>query len=194
MSARDRILDAAVDVMRARGLAGATTREIARAAGCSEALLYKHFSDKEHIFTAVLTERLPRLSQPRALVGEATVRGNLTQLVEQLLAFYAQSFPIAASILGSPSLRAAQRAAAEYRGGGPEAPVRLVQRYLDGEVAAGRVRAGCDTEAVARVLSGAALFEAFQAAYRDESAVPDAANAARRIVAVALDALELVSD
>jgi AcrR family transcriptional regulator len=45
-TSRDRILDGAVDVMRSRGLARASTKEIARAAGVSEALLYKLFADK----------------------------------------------------------------------------------------------------------------------------------------------------
>ncbi|HEX4258089.1 MAG TPA: helix-turn-helix domain-containing protein, partial [Streptosporangiaceae bacterium] len=43
---RDRILDAATHVMRTRGFARTTTKEIARAAGYSEATLYKHFQDK----------------------------------------------------------------------------------------------------------------------------------------------------
>ena len=44
-STRDRMLDAAYTVMRTRGLARATTKEIAREAGFSEAALYKHFED-----------------------------------------------------------------------------------------------------------------------------------------------------
>ena len=58
---RDRILDAAAHVMRTRGFARTTTREIARAAGYSEATLYKHFQDKTDLFLAVLKERLPSL-------------------------------------------------------------------------------------------------------------------------------------
>ncbi|MGH3995405.1 MAG: helix-turn-helix domain-containing protein, partial [Pseudonocardiaceae bacterium] len=37
MSTRDRILDGAAEVMRTRGLANTTTKEIAKAAGLSEA-------------------------------------------------------------------------------------------------------------------------------------------------------------
>jgi AcrR family transcriptional regulator len=58
---RDRILDAAAHVMRTRGFARTTTKEIARAAGYSEATLYKHFQDKTDLFLAVLKERLPSL-------------------------------------------------------------------------------------------------------------------------------------
>lgn len=56
-----RIIDAAHQLMLTIGLARATTKEIARAAGCSEAALYKHFPSKEELFVAVLRERLPKL-------------------------------------------------------------------------------------------------------------------------------------
>ncbi|MFF5422601.1 TetR/AcrR family transcriptional regulator, partial [Streptomyces misionensis] len=59
--ARVRIVDAAHQLMLTIGLARATTKEIARAAGCSEAALYKHFASKEELFVTVLKERLPRL-------------------------------------------------------------------------------------------------------------------------------------
>lgn len=57
--ARVRILDAAHELMLTVGLARATTKEIARAAGCSEAALYKYFDTKEELFVRVLAERLP---------------------------------------------------------------------------------------------------------------------------------------
>src|ERR1700679_3578661 len=69
---RDRILDAAAHVMRTRGFARTTTKEIARAAGFSEATLYKHFQDKTDLFLAVLKERLPSLGPLlRALSADA---------------------------------------------------------------------------------------------------------------------------
>lgn len=182
MNARERILDAAAAVLRERGLAAATTREIARAAGCSEGLLYKHFADKQEIFMAVLGERMPRLADPASLVGTSGVAANLETLVAQLMDFYVQSFPMAASIFGTPSLRDAHRSDIGRHGGGPDRPAALVMAYLDAEVAAGRLSERVDTEAVSRVLTGAALFEAFQATYRGEEAIADAAATAHRIV------------
>lgn len=58
---RQRILAAALGVMKTQGLAGATTKEIASAAGLSEAALYKHFPDKETLLAAVVLGNLPRL-------------------------------------------------------------------------------------------------------------------------------------
>jgi hypothetical protein len=47
---KEAILAAAVPVFARLGRAGATTKEIAKAAGISEALLYKHFSGKEALY------------------------------------------------------------------------------------------------------------------------------------------------
>ncbi|MGO1849498.1 MULTISPECIES: TetR/AcrR family transcriptional regulator [unclassified Microbacterium] len=189
MSARERILDAAAVLMRTSGLAETTTRAIAREAGCSEALLYKNFSDKQHIFTAVLKERMPRLSTPDALIGEATVAANLTSMVAELVAFYRESFPIAASMLGSASLRAAHRESVGRLGSGPDVPAQIVQRYIDGELAAGRIREDVDSVTTARLLTGAALFEALQAAYGDDP-LDDPHDLARSIVTAAFRGLQ----
>jgi len=51
---REAILDAAKPVFGARGYHAATTREIAAAAGVSEALLYQHFPGKRQLFEAVI--------------------------------------------------------------------------------------------------------------------------------------------
>ncbi len=50
---RDGILQAAIPLFAERGFADVTTREIARAAGVSEALLYRHFPSKRDIYTKI---------------------------------------------------------------------------------------------------------------------------------------------
>ncbi|WP_166647466.1 TetR/AcrR family transcriptional regulator [Prosthecobacter fusiformis] len=50
---RGRILDAALKVFAERGFHGATTRELARAAGVSEALMFRHFPTKEDLYLAL---------------------------------------------------------------------------------------------------------------------------------------------
>lgn len=51
---RNAIVEAATKVFAENGFHGTTTRELAKAAGVSEALLYKHFPSKESLFTAML--------------------------------------------------------------------------------------------------------------------------------------------
>lgn len=53
---RDRILRAAIQEFSERGLAGARTADITRAAGVNKALLYYYFRDKEALYQAALSE------------------------------------------------------------------------------------------------------------------------------------------
>ena len=57
MSAEDRqhqLLDVALAVFSRKGFKGATTKEIARAAGVTEAVIFQHFPSKEALYSAVL--------------------------------------------------------------------------------------------------------------------------------------------
>jgi len=52
---RRTIVDAAVPLFARNGFAGTTTRELAAAAGVSEALLFKHFPSKQLLYREILT-------------------------------------------------------------------------------------------------------------------------------------------
>jgi AcrR family transcriptional regulator len=52
---RTKILAGVRKIFASKGLDGATTRELAREAGVSEALLYKHYPSKEALYQAMLT-------------------------------------------------------------------------------------------------------------------------------------------
>ncbi len=52
---RASIIRAAMKIFVDKGFDGATTRELAAAAGVSEALMFKHFPNKEAIYSAILT-------------------------------------------------------------------------------------------------------------------------------------------
>ncbi|NUL02058.1 TetR/AcrR family transcriptional regulator [Streptomyces lunaelactis] len=163
--ARVRLLDAAHQVMLTNGLARATTKEIAKAAGCSEAALYKYFPSKEELFVTVLKERLPRLKPLlETLVaepGERSVEENLIEIARQAALFYAQSFPIAASLYAEPKLKQRHDDAMRELGTGPHVPIRGLDAYLRTEQDAGRIRAGADTYAAASLLLGACAQRAF---------------------------------
>jgi AcrR family transcriptional regulator len=53
---RARILKAATEGFAALGIAGATTREIARVAGVNEVTLFRHFQSKEQLLAAVVQQ------------------------------------------------------------------------------------------------------------------------------------------
>ncbi|GAA2347323.1 hypothetical protein GCM10009854_25480 [Saccharopolyspora halophila] len=125
MSTRDRMLDAAARVMRTRGLARAATKEIAKGAGFSEAALYKHFQDKTDLFLGVLPERAPNdlmtlLTALPDRAGTGELRRNLVEVTAVATGFYADTFPIAASLFSEPSLLEAHRNALRERDAGPQ--------------------------------------------------------------------------
>ncbi len=51
---RDQILMTAVHLFSQRGFNGTTTKEIAKAAGVSEAMVFRHFANKEELYGAIL--------------------------------------------------------------------------------------------------------------------------------------------
>ena len=60
-SARDRqasLIVAAAALFAAKGFNGTTTKEIAKAAGVSEALVFKHFPTKRRLYAAILAEKV----------------------------------------------------------------------------------------------------------------------------------------
>lgn len=56
------ILDAALDVIVQRGYTGATTREIAAAAGINEVTLFRRFGNKEKLMRAVVEQEAERFA------------------------------------------------------------------------------------------------------------------------------------
>ncbi|MGQ4714965.1 TetR/AcrR family transcriptional regulator [Streptomyces anulatus] len=161
--ARVRIVDAAHELMLSIGLARTTTKEIARAAGCSEAALYKYFSGKEELFVTVLAERLPRLGNllGELNAGEGTVEGNLTEIARVAALFYEQTFPMAASLYAEPRLKRRHEEGVGGLEAGPHLPIRQLDAYLSAEQGAGRIRADADTYAAASLLLGACAQRAF---------------------------------
>ncbi len=55
---REQLLDVAVDLFSRKGFKGTTTREIAAAAGVTEAIIFRHFETKEHLYKAIIDQRL----------------------------------------------------------------------------------------------------------------------------------------
>jgi len=82
LSSADRrasIILAARQVFARYGLAGARTQQIAQAAGVSEALLFRHFPSKTHIYRAVLRSVIEDQNQNFRRIGsaEASTEGLL---------------------------------------------------------------------------------------------------------------------
>lgn len=115
----DEVLRIARSVFRAQGHT-ATTREIAKAAGISEAVLYQRFGSKDQLFFASMHPRGPDLEQ---LLGpEIPPEDPLTYLlgvVVRLGEHFAEIIPLALHVMMHPSVDSANLA--RVRPGGPAA-------------------------------------------------------------------------
>jgi len=54
---REQILQTAVNLFSQRGFKGTTTKEIAKAAGVSEAIIFRHFATKDELYGAILDSK-----------------------------------------------------------------------------------------------------------------------------------------
>jgi AcrR family transcriptional regulator len=176
LETRERMVEAAERVMRSKGLARSTTKEIAREAGYSEGAIYKHFESKEELFICVLTERLPSfvgiLGELPRRAGQEALGGVLGEVASAALAFYGESFPMSASIFSEPGLLARHREEIHKRGAGPQKANEALAAYLEDERKLGRVREDADPEAAAAMLLGACFQRAFFKSFSGESDVP----------------------
>jgi AcrR family transcriptional regulator len=156
---RAQLVDAAERVLRSKGLARATTKEIAREAGCAEGTLYLHFADKLDLVRAVHEKLLPAfvevVSHLPERAGRGTVEGNLTDLARSALRLYRDMLPLGSSLFADPELLGRFRARLAERGGGPHRAWEPVVAYLRAEQALGRVAADADPAAAALLLLGA---------------------------------------
>jgi AcrR family transcriptional regulator len=94
-STRDRILDAAVRVVRRQGVDALTVRSIAESLEVTPMAVYKHFDDKADLIAAVIQRgfaeweaylaRAVRLAHPRAVVWETAIQYREFALAEPRL-------------------------------------------------------------------------------------------------------------
>ncbi|WP_419997187.1 TetR/AcrR family transcriptional regulator [Streptomyces boninensis] len=192
--ASERLLDAAEKLMRTTGLGSATTKAIAREAGCSEAALYKHFANKEELFVRVLTERLPTkvgplLNELAEDPGDRTVLECLTELADQAARFYADAMPMAGSLFAEPALLARHRAGLRELGIGPHMVLEVLARYFENERARGRVRPDADARAAAALLLGACFQRAFFLHFSGEETVQPVDDFAAAVAATTWEAV-----
>jgi AcrR family transcriptional regulator len=81
--ADDHILDAALDVITQQGYAGATTREIAAAAGINEVTLFRRFGSKQNLLLAAVEREAERFH-----AAELAYTGDLDADLLRIVRFY----------------------------------------------------------------------------------------------------------
>ncbi|SRR5579884_1534840 len=165
---RQKILEATERLIKLKGLARVTTKEIAREIGLSEGALYRHFEHKEEVFFAIIAQHLPTFlgTFEAHLPGTENVQSNLKVILMAAMDYFDRLIPMSASFLADTELLAQYRTkmgqvVAESGNGGPQKVEDLLATYLEEEKQLGRLPARVASREIAVLLLGAC----FQFAY-----------------------------
>ncbi len=161
---REAIISAALQLLRERGIARVTSREVAALAGVSEASVFYHYKDRAGLLQAVFEqglEPLQALSERGRLSGD-DLHDTLTRFAKTLDQFLEQALPVMAAAQSDTALRDTMAAYMTEQDLGPHRGVVALGEYLGAEQAAGRVRAGVDPYAAAMLFVGACYTRAAQ--------------------------------
>ena len=92
---KEAIVEAVQDVFAEKGFDGTTTRELAKAAGVSEALLYKHFPSKESLYAAMLDgcSKGPTFAEASRILGLDASTSTLVVMVHFMISHYVLGRP-----------------------------------------------------------------------------------------------------
>lgn len=164
--ARQRILDAALGLIRERGIGRVTTREIALAAGAAEGSLFKNFGDKMGLLTELLSYELPEDQAWRAVAieappGHGDLAAGLVLFMERAIDYYAAALPLNAGSLADRELLRRHQALNRERGTGPQLALQGAVACLRGWQEAGYLDERADLYPMAVALCGGALICAY---------------------------------
>ena len=92
---KEAIVEAVQDVFAEKGFDGTTTRELAKAAGVSEALLYKHFPSKESLYAAMLDgcAKGPTFAEASRILELEASTSTLVVMVHFMISHYVLGRP-----------------------------------------------------------------------------------------------------
>lgn len=189
------IVAAAQQVIRDRGVAGCTTREIALVAGCSEGSLYNHFASKDALIAAAVGDRFCAFpAQLHALpehAGTGDVEANLRELAGSAISFFQHLLPLLGAMIADPGSMRARARTIDAQGHGPRWALRSVAEYLRREQELGRVRPDAAVEGAAQCLIGGCLQQALLRHVLDADLLPlDDATAAVDLTRAVLNGLQ----
>ena len=165
---RDELLSSALAVLRERGVARLTTREVAARAGVSEGSIFYHFGDRQALLTAVFGEALRPLFafkndlDPTAVGSLSDVRQVLEHYVGAVHTFLDDGLEVLVAAHGDGGLRDEVGAVVDANDFGPHRGVAAMGAYFGALREAGLVAADVDTDAVAYLMVSATFLRSAQ--------------------------------
>jgi len=171
------MLIAAEKLLRTRGLAGVTTRAIAKQVGCSEGALYVHFKGRLSLLLAVLEECLPSmlgaLTVLDGAVGRDTPEANLEAMIKGVYEFQQRVAPMFGSLFAEPALLKAYQRSLRSKDRGPHRAVGRIAGYIDGEQRLGRVNSSVNPQMAGAILMSSCFWRAFTEQFLGTTLAPE---------------------
>lgn len=147
---REAIIEATLELIRERGIAHVTSRDVAARAGVSDASVYYHFNDRAGLLRAVFEHGMKPLTSFAGMSPGALDPREALRIAEASLEqFFIEVLPILHAAQADPELGAAVAAYVEEQDLGPHKGVESLGAYLRAEQQAGRVNPDADVEAIA---------------------------------------------
>jgi AcrR family transcriptional regulator len=160
---RQKILDAAQNLIETGGFTRLTTRRIAEQAGVAEGTIFKYFKRKEDLALAVVIENSPKFREALAnkRAGQGSVRKNLEDIALAIIQFSDKLVPLAAALFADSELLERHRQALNETGRGPKDAFDLIAAYVAEEQKLGRVNHNVAPLSVSALLLGPCFYWAF---------------------------------
>jgi AcrR family transcriptional regulator len=158
---RAEILRATLALLREKGVAKLTTREVARRAGVSEGSIFYHFTDRPGLLTATFEHTLgPLHLGPPVDSGEVDLRAFLLESAQQIEDFLEDGLVVLMAAQADLELQERLGAFMRENDYGPHRGVASIGADLAKRQAAGAIRADVDPHVIASML----INDAFQRA------------------------------
>jgi AcrR family transcriptional regulator len=183
---REHLIDTAERLLAERQVTAITTRDIARAAGVSDGVLYNYFAGKHDLLVAALLRRYAALAAAFAAglpePGTGTVAANLHAYGRAILAFHGDLLPVGLGLFNEPALLHRFLDAIHGHLHGPQQAERRLVHYLAGEQALGRLADDVDPVATTTLLTGGCLSLVIAGHVLPAGVEPDLADRLRAMV------------
>ena len=158
---RTQIVTATRKLIEDRGIAQITTKQIAKAAGCAEGTIFRHFARKEDLLLAAVMASFPSLRESLISISGGTPRERFQRLALNVIRFFEQITPAAVAVLANAELTRRHRETMREHNGGPQRLYIAVSRFIESEQARGAVRADLSSAPISSALLGPCFFRVF---------------------------------
>jgi AcrR family transcriptional regulator len=154
---REEILRATHDLLRERGMAKLTTREVAERAGVSEGSVFYHFEDRFGLLKAVFERSLGPLHLEKTDTSGSDMRTTVTEMSESIEAFLGESLDVLMAAQSDSGLRDSLHAFMLESDYGPHRGIAGIGAYVAAKQKVGEIRADIDPKVVASMIVNDAL-------------------------------------